>query len=95
MRADEAVGREPADEEAAEQLLLDFPTRVLVTAVTDYTPSDAQLEGAARYFAGRPFREKKKGLLSSLPVELKQALLSHTLASPNAENIERARRAFG
>ncbi len=85
----------PAYEGVAESLLLDYSTDLLVAALTDdHALSAGHLEGAARYFAGLAFLERKRRDLEKLPSDLKQRLLQHTLQSSNPENRADAERAF-
>jgi hypothetical protein len=51
----------PSYEAAPEQLLLHYPTQLLVEALTATVPTAPQWAGAARYFAGWDFRKMKKG----------------------------------
>ena len=85
----------PAYECVPEQLLLKYATAELVVALTKNPPSAAQLEGAARFFAGWEFQRKRKGELAQIPPAFKQRLLDHALTSPGAGNKERAKSAFG
>jgi hypothetical protein len=86
----------PSYESVPEQLLLEEPTEHLVAALTRTAGvlAPTQLEGAARYFAGWHFHEKKHddGLL--LTGDLRNRLLTHTLRSTDDDKIEIARRAF-
>ena len=64
------------------------------------TPTDSELEGAARFFSeysyGAPFRTKEdKTLIVLLPAQLKKALLEHVVKRGGEDNIEHARSAFG
>ena len=85
----------PAYESVPEHLLLKYATAEMVVALTKDPPSSAQLEGAARFFAGWEFQRKRKRELAQIPPALKQRLLDHALTSPGAGNKERAKSAFG
>ncbi len=82
----------PAYENTAEYLLLDLPVPILIAAAGDASLSEAQLEGAARLFAGWGFY-KRHGR-PALPEALGKKLLGHSLQRPDADRIERAKRAF-
>jgi hypothetical protein len=84
----------PMYEGVAENLLLEYPTSVLVAALDGAMLSRSHLEGAARYFAGWDFRRQKRKDRALLPAGLKQRLLEHALTSKDRGNIDRARRAF-
>ena len=56
----------PAYESVTEQLLLYYPTPLLIDALTTSTPSDAQWLGAARFFGNWGFSQAKKGETSCL-----------------------------
>ena len=82
----------PAYENAAEYLLLGLPVPALIAAAADSSLSERQLEGAARLFAGWGFYKRHGRPL--LPEALGKKLLEHSLQSPDADRIERAKRAF-
>lgn len=82
-------------EQVAEQLLLGFPTDELVEALREHTITPAQLEGAARYFAGWEFHKHKPNDIQQIPADLKQHLLRHSLTSSNNDKVQRAQKAFG
>lgn len=81
-------------EGVAEQLLLEFPTEILIEALMHHDPTVNQIEGAARYFAGWHFRKQKPDDLRQLPIEMKQRLLAHSLTSSNSDTMQRAQSAF-
>jgi hypothetical protein len=85
----------PSYEAAPEQLLLHYPTQLLVEALTATAPTAPQWAGAARYFAGWDFRKTKQGDGQLLPAGLKQQLLKAAEATGIADNVERAKRAYG
>ena len=85
----------PSYESVPEELVLHYPTQVLVEALTATTPTAPQVAGAARYFAGWDFRQKKKDDGRLLPAGLKHQLLRAAAATGLADNVERAKRAYG
>lgn len=84
----------PMYEQVAEELLIGIPTEVLVVALAEHPLTVAQLEGAARYFAGWSFHKQKPNELQQLPAEIKRRLLVHSRTSSNEDVIQRAERAF-
>ena len=82
----------PAYENAAEYLLLDLPVPVLIAAAEDPALTEAQLEGAARLFAGWDFYRRHGR--PALPGALGKKLLEHSLQRSDTDRIERAKRAF-
>jgi len=75
--------------------LLAESTADLVAALNGAGPlSRARLEGAARYFAGWEFSHRKEADAVLIPAALRRRLLDHVLPSPDADKVERARRAF-
>lgn len=85
----------PSHEQAAEDLLLDYPTAELLAAIADRKLGDAETEGAARLFGGWSFSQVRPKDLALLPAELKRRLLEHSLKSDDEDKRGRARRAFG
>jgi hypothetical protein len=84
----------PSYERVPEQLLLHYPTPVLVDVLTGSTPTDAEWRGAARYFGGWNFRQAKKKDGNLLPPVLKQRLFAVARSRGVGDNIERAKKAF-
>lgn len=82
----------PSYEEVADQLLLTIPTSDLVSAAQSKNLSEAQIEGAARLFAGWNFYQQRQNDLKLLPATLKKKLLDHSLKSK--DKINRAIKAF-
>ena len=85
----------PAYDSRAEELLLRLPTSILIAAAESPDLSEAQLEGAARLFAGYDFWKLRPRDAAKLPKALKQKLLAQALKSAHPDNIERAQSAFG
>jgi hypothetical protein len=91
----------PAYEDVAEKLLLDYPTVDLIAALEGKDLTLAQLEGAARLFAGWTFSQKRPNDRRLLPAGWKQRLLQHSLATATRDTWEdkdkrgRAQSAFG
>jgi hypothetical protein len=87
----------PAWESVPEDLLLEFSTEELILAVDWEQMDTAQREGAARLFAGWDFKTRRADDRHLLPLELKRALLDHTLTTGDGDQTdrrERAQRAF-
>jgi hypothetical protein len=84
----------PAYEDGAEDLLLDFSTKSVIAAVESTTHSAAQIEGAARLFAGWSFRTQRPEDLKDLPAALKKALWYHTKNTDDKDKLARAKKAF-
>lgn len=91
----------PGYEEIPEKLLLEFTTPELAEAAQAPNLTQAQLEGAARLFAGWSFSQERPKDVAKLPRSLKQTLLRHALNSPKQgtwnddDKRERAQKAFG
>jgi hypothetical protein len=83
----------PAYEDIPEKLLLEFPTPQLIAATEGTELTDAQLEGAARLFAGWN-GTKREDDLKMLPLALKRRLLEHSLKSTDSDKQEWAKNAF-
>ena len=66
----------PAYEELPNALLLQMPTRVLLRALTN-TLSDAQIEGASRFFTSSEFNQQKYPDRKMLPDDLKKKIRDH------------------
>jgi hypothetical protein len=84
----------PAYEQAAETLLLEFPTPFIIDALEHHTLTTDHLEGAARYFAGYHFNRSKSQDRQYITTPLKEKLLAHSLQSPDQDKIKRAQNAF-
>ncbi len=85
----------PAYEEMPDELLLRFPTSKIISVVQSTSMSEAQMEGAARFFGGWDFSHTRPNDLKLLSADLKKELLDQALKSKIEDNIERARKAFG
>ena len=85
----------PSYEEVAEELLFDIPTAELVAAAQADDLTEVQLEGAARFFGGWSFSQRRLEDRRTLPPALKRKLLDHTLKSTDEDKLARARKAFG
>ena len=84
----------PSYEEAPDLLLFDYSTPVILNAIQSTKPSDAQIEGAARFFGGWNFSQKRPKDRATLPPDLRKTLLAHCLKSKDTDKIERAKSAF-
>lgn len=86
----------PSHEGLAEELLFDHPTAALVAAAESPTLTERQLEGAARFFGGWDFRQRRPDDLRALPPALRKRLLEHCLKrSGDEDRLARAKHAFG
>jgi hypothetical protein len=85
----------PMYESVAEEMLLKYGTAELLVAVKERTLTEAELEGAARLFAGWDFNQRRPQDNRLLPADLKRTLLAHSLQSGNEDKQQRARQAFG
>ncbi len=85
----------PAYEDVAERLLLGLPTATLVLALEEASPTEFQLEGAARYFAGWHFARQKGSDAASLSETLRSRLRDRAGRSPYLDNRQRGEHAFG
>ena len=84
----------PAYEQAAETLLLEFPTPLIIAALEHHNLTTEHLEGAARYFAGWEFNRSKPQDRETIPTSLKEQLLAHSLQSADQDKMKRAQNAF-
>ncbi len=84
----------PAYEEIADELLLEFRTDEIVAASESTQLTETQTEGAARFFGGWTFSNKRPEDLKKLPAALKQTLLLHTMKSPHEANRDYAKKSF-
>jgi hypothetical protein len=80
----------PMYEGVTEDLLFDYPTSALVSALSTRTLTQAELEGGARFFAGWDFSQKRRQDRSLLSSRLRNQLLEHALTSKIQDNIDRA-----
>lgn len=86
----------PSHESVAEELLLHFPPQAVIDALTKTTPTDAQLVGASRLFAGWSFSQRHGDYgLRLVPPTLKHQLLFAAKRTAIDDNFDRARAAFG
>lgn len=84
----------PAYEQLPEKLLLALPIDCLLDALHSENLNAAQLEGAARLFAGWHFNQTRKRDLDRLTPSDRKRLLEHALRSTDRDKQARARRAF-
>jgi hypothetical protein len=85
----------PTYESLPQEMLLEYPTADLLAAVEGKELTAAQTEGVARLFASFTFSRLRPNDLQMLPAGLRARLLEHSLASPDQDKRERARKAFG
>jgi hypothetical protein len=84
----------PSYESYADDILAAYPTAELVAALLETDLSECQLEGAARFFAGKSFHKMEpKGAQVLLP-DLRERLLRHTEQTGDEDKIDRAENAF-
>ena len=83
----------PYYEEAAEKLLLGYPTARIVEAIQSSSVGPTQTEGAARLFGSWEFQEQRPGGLREIPDTLKEALWTHVKGTNDTDKL-RAARAF-
>lgn len=86
-------------EDVPSHMLLEYSGAELVSAVQGQPLTDAEAEGAVRFFVGytpgalfRPPEDRT--LINQLPGELKKALLDHLAKTGDQEKLEWARKAF-
>lgn len=84
----------PSYKAVAQELLFDFKTDEVIGAVAGHDLSEAQLEGAARFFADWEFGQRRPKDQDRLPPDLRQRLLAHSLESDDNDKRARAKRAF-
>jgi hypothetical protein len=84
----------PSYEAAAENLLLDFSTAQIIAAIQSQGLSPAQVEGAARLFAGWSFGKQRPEGLGDLPDALRKNLWHHSQNTEDKDKYARARSAF-
>lgn len=84
----------PAYEQLPEKLLLAMPMDCLLAALHSDNLTSAQLEGAARLFAGWDFGTNRKRDLVLLTPSDRQKLLGQALRSTDPDKHARARKAF-
>jgi len=84
----------PYYEEAAEKLLLEYPTARIVEAIQSSSVGPTQVEGAARLFGGGSFQQQRPGGLKEVPDPLKKALWNHVKDTKDTDKLSRAARAF-
>jgi hypothetical protein len=85
----------PAYEEVPEKLLLQYSTEDLLGALGSAELSKAQLEGAARLFAGWNFGQQRPTDRNKIPKALVGRLLAQALSSADKDKRDRWMHAFG
>lgn len=84
----------PSYESAAEELLLEYPIKDIVSAIDITKLTPAQIEGTARLFGGWQFSQKYPNGLEHVPDEIKLALWNQVKGTTNKDKLGRAQRAF-
>ena len=86
----------PANESITENVLFLFTTKEILMAIDSRKISETETEGAARFFSGWDFSQKRPDdLRKMLSDALRQKLLAHALKREDEEKREIAQRAFG
>lgn len=85
----------PAYESVAEQMLLEYPTSELVSAIAGQQLNEVEIEGAARLFGSWDFGRTRPNDSAQIPADLKRALLEHSLRTTDEDKQLRAKHAFG
>jgi hypothetical protein len=85
----------PGYEDLPLRLLLRLPTDAIVRSLETDLIDARRLEGAARLFASREFRQAREADLTALPTDLRQRLLAHVRSTGRPDNLSRAQAAFG
>ena len=84
----------PSYEDAAEELLLGYPTTSIVEALQASAIRPAQAEGAARLFGGWSFRQQRPSGLKEVPDSLKKVLWNLVKNTKDTNKLERAAKSF-
>lgn len=84
----------PSYESAAEELLLEYQTAEIVTAIEKKDLSAEQMEGAARLFGGWDFSQKHPKGLEQVPADIKRSLWNHVKNTQDKDKLGRATHAF-
>lgn len=84
----------PSYEAVAQELLFDFSTPEIIWAIQESGLSDAQVEGASRFFADWEFGQRRPKDRAGLPRDLRERLLAHSVTSADKDKVGRAKRAF-
>lgn len=81
-------------ESVAETMLLEYDTEYIVAAIESTDLTEAQLEGAARLFAGNKFRRERPTGLNKVPLYMKQMFWDHVKPTEDKDKLRRAKSAF-
>ena len=82
-------------ESVAEEMLLEYSTPELLTAIQSSPLTEQEKEGTARLFGGWDFNNRRPEDHALIPADLKKVLLDHSLVSTDQDKIGRAQSAFG
>jgi hypothetical protein len=85
----------PSYESVPEELLFTYTTAEILNAIGRGELTEAHIEGAARFFGGWDFSQKRKKDRKLIPRNLKKQLLEHSMKSDDDDKRSRARSAFG
>lgn len=84
----------PSYEDAAEEMLLNYTTKEILTAMQSTLLTTAQVEGGARLFGGWTFSKKRPYGLDEVPQEIKKMFWNHVKTTEDKDKLGRAKRAF-
>jgi hypothetical protein len=84
----------PTYEFTPEEMLLHYETIDIVSAIESTELTEAQLEGAARFFAGWDFSQQRPNGLNEVPDSIKEMLWNHVKDTKDEDKLMRAKRAF-
>jgi hypothetical protein len=85
----------PSYESVPQQLLLHYPTPLLIQTLTSTTPTESQWLGAARYFESWDFGRTRKEDRKLLTTALRQRLLEAARRTGIPDNVQRAEHDYG
>jgi hypothetical protein len=84
----------PTYEDIPMRILLTYSTADCLTAIRSAPMTDAEWEGAARFFASWDFKTQRPHDLEMIPRDLKKKLLDRSLQNADEDKAGRAREAF-
>ncbi|KAF7781179.1 hypothetical protein PRUB_b0321 [Pseudoalteromonas rubra] len=84
----------PSYEDVARKMLFDYTTANIISIINSTQLNTAQTEGAARFFGGWEFSQKRPDDLEKVPDTLKEQLWEHVSSTMDKDKLARARRAF-
>ncbi|MCO7187408.1 MULTISPECIES: hypothetical protein [unclassified Pseudoalteromonas] len=84
----------PSYENVARKMLFNYSTANIISIINSTQLSTAQTEGAARFFGGWDFSQKRPDDLEKMPDTLKEQLWEHVSSTMDKDKLARARHAF-